>query len=136
MKLAYVLSKDFIELVRANMDLSKAAIIRMAERRYIWSNPKANEITIMECDVERAMDIVKNEESHFDRYASVYTWMKANAAKVKSLGNDVKALWTEYRAYITAKGIEWLWAATGVYNSNCAVEKEFKEMATEFASAE
>jgi len=134
MKLSYVLSKDFIDLVRANMDLTKAAIVRIAERRYIWSHPKANEITIMECDVARAMDIIKNEDSSFDRYASVYTWMKANASKVKALASDLNALWAEYRKHITAKGIEWLWAATGVYNSNCAVEKEFKEMATEFAN--
>lgn len=136
MKLAYVLSKDFIDLVRSNMDLSKATIIRMAERRFMFRFPKANEITIMECDVDRAIHIIKNEESHFDRYASVYTWMNANSHKVKSMGKDLKALWSEYRAYITAKGIEWLWAATGVYNSNCAVEKEFKEMAIEFAIAE
>lgn len=128
MKLSYVLSKDFIELVRANITASKSAIIRMAERRYTWSNPKAPEITIYESDVERAIHIINNNESNYDRWASAYTWINANMDTVKALGNDAKAVWSAYRTFITSKGIEWLWAITGVYNSNCAVEREFKEM--------
>lgn len=134
MKLTYVLSKDFIDFVRANMDLSKAAIIRIAERRYTFRFPKADPIEIMECDVDRAIDIINNKESNYDRYASVYTWMMNNKSKVATLVNDVAALWSEYRAYITAKGIEWLWAVTKVYESNCAVEKEFKVMVADFAA--
>lgn len=133
MKLMYVLSKEFIELVRVNIDLSKAAIIRIAERRYTFSNPKADEITITEWDVDRAIDIIRNKESQFDRLSSVYTWLRNNANRVKALQHDSKALWDEYRSYITVKGIEWLWAITGVYNSNTAVEKEFNQIVNELS---
>jgi hypothetical protein len=133
MKLSYVLSKEFIELVRLNITAPKATIIRMAERRYIYANPKADEITVFESDVDRAIDIINNTESSFDRYASVYTWINNNMSVVKSKINDMKSLWAEYRAFITARGIEWLWAVTGVYNANCAVEKEFGTLVAEVA---
>lgn len=133
MKLTWVLSKEFIELVRMNITAPKATIIRIAERRFIFSNPKANEITIFESDVDRAIDIINNTESSFDRYASVYTWIKNNMSVVKAKANDMKSLWAEYRAFITARGIEWLWAVTGVYNTNTAVEKEFNALVAEVA---
>lgn len=132
MKLTFVLSKEFIELVRANITASKEKIIRMAERRYVWSNPKGEDITILEEDVDRAISIINNEESRYDRLASVYTWLRANATKVKVIASDLNKVWAEYRSYITSKGLEKLWAVTGVYNTNCQVEKEFKVLAEDF----
>jgi len=135
MKLSFVLSKEFIELVRANITASKATIIRIAERRYIWSNPKGEEITILEEDVDRAVSIIRNEESRYDRLASVYTWLRANATVVKSFANDLNKAWAAYRQFITVKGLEKLWVVTGVYNTASKVEEEFKVLAEDFLAA-
>lgn len=135
MKLSFVLSKEFIELVRANITASKATIIRIAERRYIWSNPKGVEITILEEDVDRAVSIIRNEESRYDRLASVYTWLRANATIVKGFAHDLTKVWAAYRQYITVKGLEKLWAITGVYNTASKVEEEFKVLAEDFLAA-
>lgn len=135
MKLSFVLSKEFIELVRANINASKATIIRLAERRYIWSNPKGEEITILECDVDRAVSIIRNEESRYDRLASIYTWLRANADVVKGFAHDLGKVWMEFRQFITVKGLEKLWAITGVYNPSSKVEEEFKVLAEDFLAA-
>lgn len=135
MKLSFVLSKEFIELVRVNITASKATIIRLAERRYIWSNPKGDDITILECDVDRAVSIIRNDESHYDRLASIYTWLRANDTVVKSFANDLSKVWAAYRQFITLKGLEKLWAITGVYNTACKVEQEFKVLAEDFLAA-
>lgn len=125
----YVLSLEFIELVRINATRSKDYIIRIAERRFIFSNPKADPITITENDIDRALSIINDSESQYDRYANVYTWFKNNLDRVNELKDDMTKLWNEYRGYVSSRGLEKLWVITNIYNDCTFVESEFKEMA-------
>lgn len=129
-KLRYVLSKDFIKLCADNIEaMGMATVIRMAERRFIFSNPKADEIEINESDVLRALSIAKNKDARYDRIANLYSWLSVNLNGVRAsaaLNREVvKSLWASYRGYVTANALEELWVVTKVYDDNTEVEAEF-----------
>jgi hypothetical protein len=128
-KLRFVLSKEFIELCAANIDRGMATVIRLAERRYVFANPKATEdIDIDESDVNRALSIAKNEDARFDRLANVYSWIRKQSSKAA-------LTWSNYRAYITANALEKLWVVTGVYKEAADVEVEFNHIVGMVADA-
>lgn len=140
-KLRYVLSKGFIALCVENVDkMGMAAVIRMAERRFIFSNPKADEVEIDESDVLRAISIAKNKDARFDRIANLYSWLSNNlkgARASATLSREVvKSLWTSYRGYVTANALEELWVVTKVYDDNTEVEVEFGAVVALIASSE
>jgi hypothetical protein len=140
-KLRFVLSKGFIKLCAENIDaMGMAAVIRMAERRFIFSNPKADEIEIDESDVMRALSIAKNKDARYDRIANLYSWLSNNLKGVRAsatLSREVvKSLWTSYRGYVTANALEELWVVTKVYDDNTEVEVEFGEVVALIANSE
>lgn len=140
-KLRYVLSKDFIKLCADNIEaLGMASVIRMAERRFIFSNPKADEIEINESDVLRALSIAKNKDARYDRIANLYSWLSVNLNGLRAsatLSREVlKSLWSSYRGYVTANALEELWVVTKVYNNDTDVEAEFGVVATMIANSE
>lgn len=140
-KLRYVLSKDFIKLCADNIEaMGMATVIRMAERRFIFSNPKADEIEVNESDVLRALSIAKNKDARYDRIANLYSWLSNNLKGARSsavLSREViKSLWTSYRGYVTANALEELWVVTKVYDDNTEVEAEFGEVVALIANSE
>lgn len=140
-KLRYVLSKGFISLCVDNIEkMGMATVIRMAERRYAFANPKADEIEINESDVERALSIAKHKDARYDRIANLYSWLARNINGVRNnaaLNSEVmKSLWMSYRGYITANALEGLWVVTKVYDNGADLELEFSEVCALIANSE
>ncbi|ANH51601.1 hypothetical protein RAY_136 [Erwinia phage vB_EamM_RAY] len=140
-KLRYVLSKGFISLCADNIEaMGMERVIRMAERRYMFANPKADEVEIDESDVNRALSIAKNKDARYDRIANLYSWLARNISGVRNtaaLNRDVmKSLWMSYRGYITANALEELWVVTKVYDNGTDLEVEFSEVCALIANSE
>lgn len=123
-KLSFIVSDCFINLVNDNIKtMSVDAIIRMAERRFQFRNPKLDGITVEVSDVERAIAIRNGTGDSTDKLINVYNWFKRTGRTITGPLADV---WARYRSYITERGLEKLWGGTGVLDVRSSAEKEFE----------
>lgn len=122
-KLTFVVSDTFLDLVNDNIHtLSVDAIIRLAERRFQFRNPKLDGIEVTVEDIERAIAIRNGDNDSTDRLVNVYNWFKRTG---RTITGPVADVWARYKSYITATKAEKLWGGSGVLESGSSAEKEF-----------
>lgn len=125
-KIAFVMSPMFLALVNDNIKtMSALELIRTAERRFQFRNPRSNEIEITIADIERALVINNGADDSTDKLVNVYNWFKRTG---RTIVGPVADLWARYKAYISSAKLEKLWAGTGVLDMNGAAEKEFNNI--------